>query len=87
MQKVANFCDYFVISTGNSDRHVKAVADGIEDGLAPLGVKVRRKQGLSDCRWVILDLGNVVAHVFEREARDFYGLAYLWQEAAVVKWP
>ena len=81
MRKVANFCDYFVICTGNSDRQVRAIADGIVQGLEPLGQKVRQQQGLADSRWVIIDLGNVVAHCFERDMREFYGLEYLWQEA------
>ena len=83
MRKVANFCDYFVICTGNSDRQARAIADGIIDGLKDLGQKVRHhhQQGLSDARWVIVDLGDVVAHVFEREMREFYGLEYLWQDA------
>ena len=80
MRKVANFCDYFVICTGNSDRQARAIADGITEGVKDIGQKVHQ-QGLSDARWVIVDLGDVVAHVFEREMREFYGLEYLWQEA------
>jgi len=87
MRKVANFCDFFVVCTGNSDRHVKAIADGIDEGLDLHDVKARRASGWQDSRWVILDLGNVVAHIFDREAREFYGLDYLWQEAKVVPWP
>jgi ribosome-associated protein len=86
MRKVANFCDYFVICTGTSDRQVRAIADGVIEGLEPLGQKVRHQQGLADSRWVIIDLGNVVVHAFEREMREFYGLEYLWQEAKRVDW-
>jgi len=85
MRKVANFCDYFVICTGNSDRQARAIADGIVEGLEEVGQKVRHSQGLADARWVIVDLGDVVAHVFEREMREFYGLEYLWQEATPVE--
>ena len=81
MRKVANFCDYFVICTANSDRQVRAIADGVVEGLADEGQTVRHRQGLADAHWAILDLGNVVVHVFEREMREFYGLEYLWQEA------
>jgi ribosome-associated protein len=85
MRKVVNFCDYFVICSGNSTRQVHAIADGIEDGLAKSKIKVRQVQGLKDCHWVIVDLGNVVAHIFDKETRDFYGLEHLWQEAKSVK--
>ena len=94
MRNVANFCDYFVICTGNSDRQVKAIADGIELGLRELGVKIRYKHGLkatipaknaneneSAGAWALLDLGDVVVHVFEPNAREFYSLEYLWRDA------
>ena len=86
MREVVNFCDFFVICTGNSNRQVRAIADGIDDGLEELGSKLRYKQGLKSCDWVLLDLGVVIAHVFEREMRDFYGLEYLWQEAKKIQW-
>ena len=86
MRKVANFCDYFVLCSGNSDRQIKAVAKGIEEGLEEYKQRIRHKQGLSDGRWVVLDLGDVVAHIFDKERREFYGLDYLWQEAKKVKW-
>ncbi len=86
MRKVANFCDFFVLSTGSSSRQVRAIADGIQEKLKDLGIKVRFKQGYKEGRWVLVDLGNVVAHVFDQETREFYGLDYLWQEAKKVKW-
>lgn len=88
MRPVANFCDYFVLSTGTSSRQVQAIADGIEEGLLrEFSIKVRRKQGVKEGRWAILDIGNVVAHIFDAETRDFYGIEYLWQEAKTVLWP
>lgn len=84
---MTNFCDYFVIASGTSERQVKAIADGIEEGLETLGTPVRLKQGGTDARWVLLDLGSVVAHIFERETREFYGLEYLWQDAKQLPWP
>ncbi len=86
MRKVANFCDYFVLCSGNSDRQVQAVAKGIEEGLEEMRMPLRHRQGLRDGRWVVLDMGSVVAHVFEKETREFYGLDYLWQQAKRVKW-
>ena len=94
MREVANFCDYFIICSGTSDRQVKAIAEGIEEGLDELGVKVRYKQGLKGVNpikqlgtdetvgsWVLLDMGDVVVHVFEPNAREFYSLEYLWRDA------
>jgi ribosome-associated protein len=86
MRKVANFCDYFVLSTGTSTRHVRAIAEGIDEGLQELGMNVTYKQGFKDGHWALLDCGNVVAHVFDRETREFYSLDHLWQEAPKVTW-
>ncbi|MEI8011600.1 MAG: RsfS/YbeB/iojap family protein [Candidatus Omnitrophota bacterium] len=107
MREVANFCDYFVLCTATSSRHIKAVAEGVDAGLHLLGVKVRFKQGLdsagrqrsfsfsaagnaapedSNGRWVLLDMGDVVVHVFENDSRQFYGLDHLWQGAIPVDW-
>ena len=94
MRLVANFCDYFVICTGTSDRQVKAIADGIEVGLDEVGIAIRYKQGLKGASrqlgtenigaWALLDMGNVVVHVFEPSAREFYSLEYLWRDAPEV---
>lgn len=86
MREVVNFCDYFVISSGNTDRHVKAIADGIEEGLRDSGIKIKLREGLKQCDWVILDAGDVVVHTFVNDLREFYGLEYLWQEAKKIKW-
>lgn len=84
MRKAANFCDYFLLCTGTSDRQMHAIARGIEEGLAEEGIEPRYRQGVKDERWVLLDLGPVIVHVFSREARQFYGLEYLWQESKQV---
>ena len=98
MRGVANFCDYFIICTGNSDRQVKAIADGVELGLHELGIKIRYRQGLKGVSpikqlgtaetvgsWALLDMGDTVVHVFEPNAREFYSLEYLWRDAPEIK--
>ena len=96
MRGLANFCDYFVISTGTSDRHVKSIAEGIDEGLAGLGIHAHGTRNLKgfgalpspaslEGAWVLLDMGDVVAHVFEPQARAFYGLEHLWQDAPKIK--
>lgn len=83
---MVNFCDYFVIASATSDRRTRAVAQGIEDGLFELGLKVCYRQGLTEGRWALLDTGDIVVHVFEAKLREFYGLEHLWQEAPRVNW-
>ena len=86
MRKLVNFCDYFVLCSGTSDRHVAAIAEGVEEELKKLGVSVPFKDGLRNAHWVVYDAGDVVLHFFQKEFREFYNLEYLWQEAKQVKW-
>ncbi len=86
MRKVANFCDYFVVASATSDRQVRAIAQGIEEGLQEMGIDIRYKEGFDSCLWILLDMGDVVVHVFEAQAREFYGLEHLWQDAARISW-
>jgi len=86
MRKVANFCDYFVLCSGNSDRHVKAIIEGIKENVEHLGIHIPRAEGGKDARWMLLDLGDVIVHAFEKQSREFYGLEYLWQSAKAVNW-
>lgn len=86
MRKVVNYCDYFVLSSGTSDRQARAIADYIRDMLKDMNISLRSREGLSKADWVIIDTGDVVAHVFQKRVREFYQLEYLWQDAKIVKW-
>ena len=93
MRGLVNFCDYFVLSTGTSDRQVKSIAEGISEGLSALGIdnhlgrRIKGGEPKSSVdgfgAWMLLDMGDVVTHVFEPYAREFYGLEHLWQDAPV----
>ena len=91
MRQMVNFCDFFVIATGTSDRHAQAIAQGIEDELTEQGMKLNLGRGIkpmSGARsssehgvWVLLDMVDIVVHIFEPNAREFYALEHLWQDA------
>ena len=85
MRKLVNFCDYFVICSGNTARQVRAIADHIDDKLGEFGMPLRFKQGLKNSDWVIFDAGDVVTHIFQKDIREFYGLEHLWQDAKKIK--
>jgi len=85
MRKLVNFCDYFVICSGNTNRQVRAIADHIDEELGEYGMPLKFKQGLKNSDWVVFDAGDVVVHIFQKDLREFYGLEYLWQEAREVK--
>jgi ribosome-associated protein len=76
-----DYTDFLVLMSGRSDRHVLAVADGIEEELSKLARRPTAVEGRPQGHWVVLDFGEVVAHVFQEEARSFYDLDTLWQDA------
>ena len=80
VEDLTTVTDYFVIATGTSTTHVGALADEAEFQLDREGVKVLRTEGHDGKRWVLLDYGCIAVHVFNHEAREFYGLERLWRD-------
>jgi len=76
--------DIFLLVTGNSERNVAAIADEIEDRLIESGHKRVRREGRAEARWVLLDFGDLIVHVFHSEERVYYGLERLWKDCPVV---
>jgi ribosome-associated protein len=74
------FADVFLIVTGNSERNVVAIADEIEEVLGRAGTPTRRREGHQVGRWILLDFGDLVVHVFHQEERLYYGLERLWAD-------
>jgi len=70
--------DYFVIASGRSSTQVKALAENLEEFVESLGETVRRKEGMTDGRWAVIDCGDVVVHIFNDEQRLFYHLERIW---------
>ena len=84
MRGLVFYADYFVIATGESTQQVKTIAGNVEDGLSVLGVKKLGQEGLSNAQWVLLDYGDILVHVFLREAREYYELEKLWLDAPTI---
>ncbi|HKO92638.1 MAG TPA: ribosome silencing factor [Polyangiaceae bacterium] len=76
-----DYADFLVLMTGTSDRHVAAIAQNIEAELAQQGVQTLALEGLPLARWVLIDLVDVVVHVFQSEWRENYDLDGLWMDA------
>ena len=82
MRELTPLFDYFLIITGRSGRQIRAIADDIDHALLEqLADKYVRKEGYKESRWVVLDYGDVLIHVFDEELRDFYRLEELWADA------
>lgn len=76
--------DIFLLVTGNSERNVAAIADEVEDRLIEAGHKRVRREGRAESRWVLLDFGDLIVHVFHAEERTYYGLERLWKDCPTV---
>ena len=74
--------DYFVVCSGTSNTHIKALADEIEYQLCEAGLKLKSYEGRGNNTWILVDFGEVVIHVFSREARDFYNIEKLYRETS-----
>ncbi len=82
---ILGYTDFFVIGTGNTERQVKAIHDGIHESMKKdLGEFPRRVEGLPEARWVLMDYLDVVVHLLTPQAREFYRLEQLWGEAPVL---
>lgn len=77
----SSFTDYFVIMSGRSSRHVQGLADAIEAELRSKRVNSTHSEGLKEGMWVLLDFGDIVAHIFYKDQREFYDLEGLWHDA------
>lgn len=81
-----SICDYFMICEGDSNTHVRALADSIEEfTFKELNQWAVRREGLENCFWVLLDYGNVIVHIFQKEYREFYKLEDLWSDGITKK--
>jgi ribosome-associated protein len=88
VRRISSLTDYLVLASGGSDRQVQAAAEAVhlglkqQHGVRPLGI-----EGMNEGRWVLIDYGDVMVHVFQEPVRQFYDLDGLWRDAAEVQLP
>lgn len=81
MKGISLVADYFVICHGNSDKQVQAIAREMKEKISESGMEIKRMEGFDEARWILVDLGDVVAHIFHKEERSYYNLERLWGDA------
>lgn len=79
--KLTSITDIFVVVSGRSAAQTQAIANNIEDELVKMKIKPFSREGTTNGRWILLDYGTVVAHIFHEEDREFYALEKLWSDA------
>jgi ribosome-associated protein len=87
MREQTSIFDYFVIATGTSNRQLRAISDGIDDVLQKqFGHRRVGREGYEDSRWILLDYGSIVVHLFDEQTRDYYRIEDLWAGTPQVAW-
>ena len=81
---LTDVADYFIICSGKSMPQVHAIFDYLEEKTEELGITCFHKEGFKECRWIALDYGNVVVHIFHSTSREFYQLDKLWNNGSNV---
>jgi len=85
LRGVTDMTDFFVIASGTSDTHVRAIVEHVQAGLKTVGVSTNMTEGLAQGRWALLDYLDCVVHVFHPTSRQFYQLERLWSDATTVQ--
>ncbi len=80
VKNITSICDYFVIASADNVRKVKAIADHAEDFLKNNDLELRAKEGTDSAKWILLDFGNIILHIFENEERDYYNIEKIWKD-------
>ncbi|VEJ35391.1 ribosome-associated protein [Aedoeadaptatus ivorii] len=80
IRQMTSIADYFVIVSGNSTPQLNAIAEEIEDNMAEAGYETYHHEGNGMSRWIVLDYGDIIVHIFHREMREFYNLERLWTQ-------
>jgi len=81
LRDIASFTEFFIIASGSNQRQVQAIANAIEETLLKEGVKAHHVEGAQQGRWVLLDFGDFVAHIFDEDRRRYYRLEDIWSDA------
>jgi len=86
LRGVTDIADFFVIASGESRRQLQAIASGMQEAAGELDEKLLGLEGLDVGNWILLDFGDCVVHLFQKDVRRFYDLDMLWGDAPRVKW-
>lgn len=84
IEKVSVVADYFLIASGTNKSQVQAMADGVEEMLYKAGYPLKQMEGYQTANWILMDYGDIIVHVFDRENRLFYDLERIWRDGEAI---
>ncbi|WP_251387076.1 ribosome silencing factor [Mediterraneibacter agrestimuris] len=82
--EISVMADYFLIANGNSDSQVRALVDNVEEEMHKAGYSVKQREGYGSGSWVLMDFGDIIVHIFDKENRLFYDLERIWRDGKLV---
>ncbi|MFH0732740.1 MAG: ribosome silencing factor [Candidatus Omnitrophota bacterium] len=85
VRKVSTFCDYFLICSCSSGRMTKAISDAIDEALKKDNIRPHHIEGEEEAKWILMDYGDIIVHIFLEEVRPFYNLEWLWNDAKRIR--
>lgn len=85
ISEVSVLADYFLIANGTSENQVRAMVDNVEEEMAKAGITLKQREGYDTGKWVLLDFGDIIVHVFDKENRLFYDLERIWRDGKTVE--
>ncbi|MFW5647959.1 MAG: ribosome silencing factor [Candidatus Alkaliphilus sp. MAG34] len=84
LRRITSICDYFIITSAASTRQVKLITDEIQEELSESNIELLNREGYDGGRWVLLDYGDIVIHIFHEKEREFYNIEGIWKDAGKV---
>ena len=83
--EISVMADYFLIANGNSDSQVRALVDNVEEEMHKAGYSVKQREGYGSGSWVLMDFGDIIVHIFDKENRLFYDLERIWRDGKSIE--
>ena len=84
ISEVSTIADYFVITHGTNRSQIQALSDNVEERLAASGTRPKNIEGYNSANWILLDYGDILVHIFDKESRGFYDLERMWRDGKMV---
>lgn len=81
IEGISLISDYFIIANGNTRVQTQAIAENVAKKIEETGLKLLRREGYAEGRWILLDFSSIIVHIFQQEEREFYSLERLWGDA------
>lgn len=85
ISEISILADYFIIASGSNPNQVHALCDNVTDKLAKAGYSTKRTEGYNNADWILIDYGDIIIHIFDKESRSFYNLERIWADGKMIE--